>query len=284
MEFKKRKTWLAALSSILSPGLGHFYCGAAKRGIIILFALLIVYLPIACPVWYVFNKPYNIVIFIFIVVLIYSLIVLDAIFIANKISVEYELKPYNKWYYYLAYILIATFVLKPMFALPVKIHIARAYYYPSSSMTPTLLQGDHIISNVFIYKLQDPKRGDIVVFKYPKDETKEYVKRIVGVGGDIVEIRSKKLYINNELVDEPYKVCIDSNVFTSEQNQRDNFKPFEVTNNHYFVLGDNRDNSNDSRFFGLINRDLIKGKVSSIYFSWDSNNFKFRLNRIGNTF
>lgn len=282
MEIKKRRIWLAALLNILLPGLGYIYCGLVKRSLMIYVALLIIFMPFAYLVWFAINRPFNILLFLFAVILIYSFLVIDVILIANKSKAEYRLKFYNKWYYYLGYILICAFVLHPLFKLPVKIFIARAYKHPSGSMEPTLRPGDYIITNNFIYRFQEPKKGDIIVFKFPKDERKEFVKRIVAFGGDIVEIRSKILYINNIAVDEPYKIINDPNVIPSEQSRRDNMEPIEVPRNSYFVLGDNRDYSLDSRFFGIINRSSIKGKVSSIYFSWDNNSSKCRWKRIGN--
>lgn len=284
MEIGKRKIWIAALLNILLPGLGYIYCGAAKRGIIVYFGVLIIFLPILNPVWFLSDKPLNIFIFFFMVILFYSLIILDVILIANKNKSEYTLKFYNKWYCYLIILIVDVFMLSPLYKLPIKTFISKGYRNPSVSMAPTLQPGDYFLSNNYIYRFQEPKRGDIVVFKSPKGEKKEFVKRIVAIGGDIVEIKSKILYINNKPVDEPYKVISDQNVITSEQNQRDNLKPIEVPDDSYFVLGDNRDFSFDSRFFGLINSNSIKGKVSSIYFSWDMDGFKCRWNRIGNTF
>jgi len=210
-------------------------------------------------------------------------------------------------------------------ALFIRAFVVQAFKIPSGSMIPTLLVGDHILVNKFIYgttlpftgsrilMFSKPKRGDIIVFSFPKnkekpecasmlnniaarvgnawqsgnpaylfqDECKDFIKRVIGIGGDIIQIRDKNLYVNGKLQNEPYIVHYFQDI---EQSPRDNFGPFTVPHNTVFVMGDNRDQSFDSRFWGIVQMDEIKGKAFIMYWSWNDNGnllTKVRWNRIG---
>ncbi len=164
-------------------------------------------------------------------------------------------------------------------ALLIRTFIVQAFKIPSGSMIPTLSIGDHILVNKFVYgiklpftdrylvRLGDPKRASIVVFKFPGDETKDYIKRIIGLPGDRVEIRDKRVYISGEPLEEPYAVHSDFQIHPAGNDPRDNFGPFEVPRDSYFMMGDNRDNSNDSRFWGTVQRNKIRGRAFIIYMS-----------------
>ena len=164
-------------------------------------------------------------------------------------------------------------------ALIIRTLVVQAFKIPSSSMEPTLLIGDHILVNKFIYGVRipfiggrvlpftSPERGDIVVFVYPKDESKDFIKRVVGVAGDTVEVRNKKVFVNGEPVEDPHAFFADGKQL---QVKRDNMAPTVVPEGKLFVMGDNRDRSYDSRFWGLVDVGEVKGKAFIIYFSWDS--------------
>ena len=151
-----------------------------------------------------------------------------------------------------------------------------------------------------------PKRGDIVVFEYPFDRSLDYVKRCVAVGGDTVEMRDKVLYVNNVPQDEPYAQYLDPMIYRAAEESffsgnfswqkdflaararvddyhptRDNFGPLVVPEGNYFCLGDNRDHSSDSRYWGFVERKLIEGTPVVLYFSWDSSQLFPRFQRIG---
>jgi signal peptidase I len=129
-----------------------------------------------------------------------------------------------------------------------------------------------------------PQRQDIIVFKYPEDETKDFMKRVIGMPGDVIEIRDKQVVLNGApLDDRSYTQRVDPNVIDRGVNPRDNFGPVTVPQEVYFVLGDNRDQSLDSRFWGYVKLSKIKGKVSLIYWSWDTMNSRVRWERIGQT-
>lgn len=150
----------------------------------------------------------------------------------------------------------------------------RAYTFkvPSGAMKPTLLIGDYIIVNRLPQNLIKIERGDIVVFDCPKDPSVVIAKRVVGLPGDIIEIRDKALSVNNDFVEEYYIIYIDQYIFTKDINERDNFGPITIPDNNIFVLGDNRDASIDSRFWGFVELSKVKGKVTRIYWSWDKEN------------
>ncbi|MBE9504810.1 MAG: signal peptidase I [Proteobacteria bacterium] len=185
-------------------------------------------------------------------------------------------------------------VIAIILALFIRSFIVQAFKIPSGSMEETLLIGDHLLVNKFIYgislpfidkKLVDfasPKRGDIIVFRYPEDKDKDFIKRVIGVGGDKVEVKNKKVFINDEpLGDEPYAVFKAGESLFGFTKGR-NFGPKTVPENHVFVMGDNRDNSHDSRFWGTVHTDEIRGKAFILYWSWDSVNNGIRFRRIGN--
>ncbi|HXC61686.1 MAG TPA: signal peptidase I [Nitrospiria bacterium] len=187
-------------------------------------------------------------------------------------------------------------------ALLIRTFIVQAFKIPSGSMIPTLLIGDHILVNKFIYgshipftdatvfAMTMPKRGDVIVFKYPDDETKDFIKRVIGEPGDTLEVKDKAVYVNGKaLNDEHYAIHQDPTVFPRGNQPRDNMGPIVVPEGDYFVMGDNRDQSLDSRFWGFVKADKIKGRAFRIYWSCDAQESwvclfdlrKIRWNRIG---
>jgi signal peptidase I len=178
-------------------------------------------------------------------------------------------------------------------ALFIRTFVIQAFKIPSGSMLNTLLIGDHILVNKFIYgvknplngntwiPLKEPERGDVVVFKYPLNPEQDYIKRVVGVEGDKVEIKDKKVYINGELQKEPYTIFLDSKTIPPGAQPRDTMGPLTVPEDSLFVMGDNRDNSYDSRFWKFVNLKAVKGKAFIIYWSWNKQKYSVRWDRIG---
>jgi signal peptidase I len=150
-------------------------------------------------------------------------------------------------------------------------------------MKPTLLVGDHILVNKLPNSTDQIERGDIIVFPYPPDPRKDFLKRVVGLPGDLFEIRDKEIYINNHPLQEGYIIHTDKNIIPAEVRPRDNFGPLNVPPDSVFVLGDNRDESFDSRYWGIVELNKVKGKVTKIYWSWDKENSQVRWIRIGQT-
>jgi signal peptidase I len=232
-------------------------------------------------------------------------------------------KKKSKFREYAEAIIIAIFL-----ALLIRVFVVQAFKIPSGSMVPTLVRGDHILVNKFIYGLKipfsdsrflifrQPKRGDIIVFSFPgnkkkeectnisknittrlenawnsgnpfylfKDNCRDFIKRIVGVGGDKIEIKNKTVYINDIALVEPYAVHKDLNIVDANIEPRDNLGPIIVPRRKFFVMGDNRDQSYDSRYWGFVDIEEIKGKAFIIYWSWNSSGNwleKVRWDRIG---
>ncbi len=178
-------------------------------------------------------------------------------------------------------------------ALFIRTFVVQAFKIPSGSMEPTLEIGDHILVNKFIYgiklpftsisllSLGNPKRGDVIVFIYPLDTSKDFIKRVVAVESDTVKIVNKKLYINGAEVDDSRAVYKENTIFAAEIQKRDNFGPVTVPEGHLFVLGDNRDRSLDSRFWGFVPLKDVRGKAFMIYWSWNGQETTLRWKRIG---
>ncbi len=181
-----------------------------------------------------------------------------------------------------------------LLALFIRTFVVQAFKIPSGSMKDTLLIGDHILVNKFIYGVKlpylqkvilpigKPDRGDIVVFKFPVEPEKDFIKRVVGIAGDMVEGRNKTIFVNGQPIEEGYTIKTDPTVYPAGIQARDNFGPITVPNNSLFVMGDNRDQSFDSRFWGFVDLKVVSGKAFMIYWSWDSDDFSVRWNRLGN--
>lgn len=161
-------------------------------------------------------------------------------------------------------------IIAVILALIIRTFIVEAFKIPSGSMIPTLLVGDHLLVNKFIYKFVEPKRHDIIVFKYPDNPSKNFIKRIIGVGGDTIEVRDKIVYVNGEKQDERYVQHIAPEIQPAQFSKRDNFGPIRVAQDAFFMMGDNRDSSLDSRFWKnqFVARRAIVGKAFIIYWSW----------------
>ena len=132
-----------------------------------------------------------------------------------------------------------------------------------------------------IIPFKNPEHDDIVVFKFPLDPEKDFIKRVVGVEGDVVECHDKKVYVNGKLQNHDFVRHKDSNIIPGILSKRDNFGPVTIPSDSIFVMGDNRDNSYDGRFWGFVNLKAVKGKAFIIYWSWDKENFGVRWGRIG---
>lgn len=180
-----------------------------------------------------------------------------------------------------------------LIALFIRTFVVQAFKIPSGSMKPTLQIGDHILVNKFIYgvkvpfvrstliPISEPKRGDIIVFIYPQDRTKDFIKRVVAIGGDRVEIRNKEIYVNDVLSEDTHGVYVDPVVMPGAMQPRDNMGPVEVPKGAVFVMGDNRDQSYDSRFWGFVDLKDVMGEAFMIYWSWNGDERSVRWDRIG---
>ena len=190
-------------------------------------------------------------------------------------------------------------IIAMLLAFAIRVFVVQAFKIPSGSMIPTLQIGDHILVSKMSYGFQwptdcelkmsfppatcytsntliqfgDPQHGDVIVFRYPEDEDKDFIKRVVGIPGDTVEIRNKVVYVNGEILkDGEFTQRIDPGIIPGMSGgtptPRDNFGPVTIPEGSYFVMGDNRDQSLDSRFWGYVSREKIRGKAFRIYWSW----------------
>lgn len=278
MENKTRKPWIAGLLSLIQPGLGHVYNGEIRKALIIYpLPLLIIPGLIIC-----LNNRFILYFLFFYAILgaaYYLIVLVDSIKIAKRFNNEFTPKKYNKLIVYIGIYLLVTIIALSVQAF-VKHNIIQAFKFPSGSMEPTFLVGDHIL----VDRRQEsriPQRGDLIVFEYPVDPAKDFLKRVVAIGGDTVEIKNKQLLVNGKVIKEAYIVHKDAGIIPASQNPRDQFGPQVVPADSYFVLGDNRDQSYDSRFWGTVAKNKIKGTVKAIYWSWDRNKSSVRWDRIG---
>ncbi len=181
-------------------------------------------------------------------------------------------------------------------ALVIRALVVQAFTIPSGSMMDTLLVGDYILVNKFLYGaelplvewrvpgLRGPRRGDIIVFKYPQDERRDFIKRVIGTPGDRIQIKGRQVFVNGTPLTEPYTKFADPAWSRGAQETYCGYaygcEPTTVPPDSYFMMGDNRDNSQDSRYWGFVKRNKIKGKAFLIYWSWDSDRHWLRWRRL----
>jgi signal peptidase I len=186
-------------------------------------------------------------------------------------------------------------IIAVLLALVIRQFAVQAFTIPSGSMMDTLLIGDYILVNKFLYGpeipftdkhlpgLRQPEHGDIIVFKYPNDESRDFIKRIIAIGGDTVQVRDNRVWLNGKLMEEPYVL---PGSFRSTPPAHCGYlygcEPVVVPPGSYFVMGDNRDNSQDSRYWGFVKREKIRGKAFLIYWSWNGEAHWLRRRRLGN--
>ena len=194
---------------------------------------------------------------------------------ADSVPVE-EKRPHSKSVVqeYVEAIAIAL-----LLALFIRTFVVQAFKIPSGSMIPTLLVGDHILVNKFLYgiripylnkyliRFSEPERGDVIVFIFPNDRSKDFIKRVIGLEGEKVQIIDRKIYINDKQIEDKYGKFYK----TYAGRARDNLGPKIVPKGHLFVMGDNRNNSEDSRAWGFVPEDDVRGKAFIIYYSRDKN-------------
>jgi signal peptidase I len=181
-----------------------------------------------------------------------------------------------------------SIVIAVILALFIRTFVVQAFKIPTGSMEENLLIGDHLLVNKFVFgptatglertllPIGTMKRGDVVVFKYPEEPDRDFIKRVIGLPGETIEVREKKVYVNGTALDEPYVHFLQPPSTNSEFHEttsfdvRERYGPVTVPPNQYFVMGDNRDNSQDSRYWGFLPRENVKGKALVIYWSYQA--------------
>jgi signal peptidase I len=279
---KARKAWIAGLLNFLAVGLGHFYAGGLKKAFFLFF--IVQGALIAIILILILKAPNPLVLFIALLTgfLFFIYCVVDAVKL-SKVNKHYILKPYNRWYYYILYWVLASFIIQPLMSTTIKSNLIHAFKIPSGSMLPTIQIGDFILTKTKIFIKNNLTYGDIVVFPWPKDPSKDFIFRIIALGGDEIEIKNKKVYLNGNYLEEPYIINRDPRIIDSKDFVRDNFGPKKIPDDCIFVMGDNRDESNDSRFWGYVKKSAVKGRAYFIYWSWDKLKWNVRWNRLGKT-
>lgn len=282
--YKKRRIWLTVILTIFGFGFPSIYCGYLRLGLwLMIFEILLFYifrLVIGfVPSMAAFIVVFMVTILIFAVILIFN--------IRMTISANRRQSPRLKytWRWIIGIFIVAVlidFIIDPL----IRSNVGESYHIPSTTMEPTILIGDYIMTTKDI----DPEElqyGDIIIFKYPFDQDQNYIKRLIAKEGDTIDIIDKEIYRNGERLIEPYTKHIDSVIIPYYDNgrwgkyRRDNMPETEIPPGKLFVLGDNRDNSADSRFWGFLDEDLVIGKARFIDFSWDSENDRIRWERMG---
>jgi signal peptidase I len=200
-----------------------------------------------------------------------------------------KIKTKSKIQEYVEAIIVAILI-----ALFLRTFVIQAFKIPSRSMVPTLLVGDHLLVNKFIYGVKipfsrktiipvtNPKRRDIIVFIYPMDRSKDFIKRVIGVGGDTIEIKNKKIFLNDKVYTDSHGIYSDNVIYPGTMQPRDNFGPVTVPPEKLFVMGDNRDESADSRYWGFVDLKDVEGKAMIIYWSWNREETNVRWGRLCN--
>ncbi|MCD4722456.1 MAG: signal peptidase I [Desulfobacula sp.] len=282
----KRNPFVALVLSIAATGLGHVYCGKLTKGLI-LFFISFAFAPIIVTGIQSMSSTFSLILVIFSVLILVGVFiyaVIDAFFIAKRMDSPFVLKEFNRWYIYLLFIVVSISYPTNLSS-NIRSHIIQAFTIPSASMVPSILKGDYVLLNKFIYNTQSPQRGDVVVFVNPNDRHKNWIKRIVALPNDTIEIRNKVLFINDEplayrsisktklsIIQDQItgSVVEEINGTTNYQimlsnNSGANFRKMKVPNGHCFVLGDNRGNCEDSRHLGPIPLRDVMGRVDFIY-------------------
>jgi signal peptidase I len=282
----RRSPLWAVILSVAATGLGHIYCGRLLKGLV-LFFVGFAFAPII--VLAAQNAGSTLMLGLVIAsllllagIFIYALI--DAGLLARKTGSNYQLKEYNRWYIYLLFIVVAL-AYPTNLASSIRENILQAFKIPAQSMAPSILRGDRIFLNKAIYKIKAPQRGDVVIFLYPDDRRLFFLKRIVALPGDTIEIRDNKILIDDHplayknLAPRPamnFDPGSSAQALEEDNNGRsypiliDNAHPITmhrtvVPHGSCFVLGDNRSHSKDSRTFGPIPLVDVKGRVDYIY-------------------
>jgi signal peptidase I len=177
-----------------------------------------------------------------------------------------------------------SIVIAVVLALFVRTWAVQAFKIPTGSMENNLLIGDHLLVNKFVFgpsaasleeaalPMRDIRRGDVVVFKYPQEPERDFIKRVIGLPGETIELRNRKVFVNGTPLDEPYVHFLDADNDgeVTSFDVRERYGPVQVPAGQYFVMGDNRDNSQDSRYWGFLPRGYIKGRALMIYWSYDT--------------
>jgi signal peptidase I len=265
MKTNARRPWIAAVLTLLVPGLGQLYGGEPRRALVVYLggiSLVTALLATRVPRTFV-----GLIVFLLVVLLFLLWVIWDAVRIARR-KTDYDLRPYNRWYFYAAVVGVVGLCTPKLLALsPI-----RAFQIPSGSMEPAVRVGDHLYADMTYYRSAKPSRGDLVVFTDSEDPARMKIGRAIGLEGERVEIRDKGISIEGRPLTDPWGHYSQDDSLVSGNPQlrlRDNFGPLKIPAETVFLLGDNRDNSYDSRFFGPVPHSSLRGRLLYVYWSPD---------------
>jgi signal peptidase I len=290
-DLTRNPVW-AILLSVAATGLGHIYCGRLLKGLILFFASF-AFAPIIVITAQNAASPSMLALVIasiLILAAIFFYALIDAGLLARKTGPGYQVKEYNRWYIYLLFIVVALSYPTNL-ASSIRENVLHPFKIAAQSMAPGIVRGDRILLNKAIYKIKAPARGDVVIFVYPDDRRIYYIKRIVALPGDTIEISNNKLLINDRPLsytkpesgpakdpdsDSTIQTLVEDNdghryPILVDGAQTVNLPKFTVPHGSCYVLGDNRSQSKDSRTFGAVPLADVKGRVDYIYWpagSW----------------
>ena len=273
MTGRRRRPWLAALLTLLESGLGHLYAGEPRRGLAIYLGNLLL---IAGFFVSGLVKAFAGLIAFFITILLYLVwTIWDAARVARP-KQDYALRPFNRWYVYLAVALAVKLLVSPgLLAGVFALSPGRSFEVPSASMAPGLIVGDHVYADLTAYRSSRPARGDLVVFAAPENPKVIVMKRVIGLEGEVIELRDKQVLLDGRPLADPWGRHTDPKVHhripmkPEGSDTRDNFGPLRIPAGTVFLLGDARDNSYDSRFFGPVPLSSLRGRLLYVYWSPD---------------
>ncbi|MHC4196150.1 MAG: signal peptidase I [Planctomycetota bacterium] len=291
----KRRIWVAIIFSLVMPGLGQMYCGKLKRGLVLNF-LNILPLPLIIWLFHLSAAPIVIQITLLLILaggIVQLIAICDSAYLAKRAGANYQLKDYNSSLVYVLFLLIVTGGSIGS-GLYLRDQAFEAFRVPAASCYPTIVPNDRIFANKSVYKSIDPKRGDLVIFLNPTNRQINFIKRVVAIAGDTVEIKDNQVYVNDEKLQrhkldrstldnirvEIKGVPLEGDVYEEingvakykiilakppHDKMSHDFEKTTVPKHHCFVLGDNRNNSYDSRHFGPVLLATIKGRADYLY-------------------
>lgn len=291
MAEERRKPWVAALLSVVFPGLGQVYTGRVKKGLLLSCLFLVILVASVMVMMEYSAAPLNVIIPFFTVIATFLFILIDAMITAKRFGGMYLRRCYNKWYVYLGAIALVAVVVVPV----VRDAVGEAFGISRSAMADTLVPGDYVLLDKFSYGIEIhmlgtwvteprmPERGDVIVFEDPDNEAKRFLKRVIGLPGEIVEIRAMKIFIDGNLLDESYLQVVNATATGYPRSSSDAYGPVKIPAGKMFLLGDNLDESQDSRVWGFLDQQKVVGKARRILWSWDPATRRVRWERIGRT-
>lgn len=268
--------FLSAVLSFIMPGLGQFRNGQLLKSIIFYILYFVAFF-----IFHFFNlfRTFNGLIIIFILSMVLYLFIIGDAFTFARRNKGKDKESYKKWLIYII-LIILHLIIASLYKSYMNSNFIMAHRVPTASMEPTIKPGDFFIADYQYYKKNPVKPNDVVVLRFPKDSKRKFIERCIGIGGQVVEIKDKSVFVDGKVFPDSQKTqfidpniilkdITDPDVYPKHIENRDNYGPITVPRGHYFVMGDNRDNSYDSRFWGFLPKENVLAKPLYIYWAKD---------------